>query len=160
MSVDLELDLGGRLELAFGKQTDRMLDKLVPHKPILNRASGAVTFAGAGEQYLDLGSPNTGRVWELTSLTLYGVDDNTAVANVKVALYFGDSFVPSLSSLVIPGLAVPSYTDVGTETLYCQSQENIVIGISGTGNGQVGANITYRDWPDAAISARNGATLR
>jgi hypothetical protein len=158
--MELDLDLGAHLDFVIGKHADAIAKKLAPHKPILNRAVAATTFGGSGETFLDLGSPAVGRVWEVTSMCVYGVDDNTVLANVKVALYFGDTFVPSMSSLCIPGVAVPSFTDVGDETLYCEASANIVAGITGTGNGNVGVNITYKDWPESAIAARNGATMR
>lgn len=159
MSVDLELDLGGKLELAIGKQTDALATKLAPCRPIINRSVAATQYPGGAEVFLDLGSPNTGRIWEVTSVTVYGIDDNTALANVKCAMYFGDTFVPSLSSLVVPNLVVPSFTGLNTETLYCEATNNVVFGIVGTGAGQVGISITYKDWPEAAIAARNGNTM-
>jgi len=157
--MELDLDIGASLDLLIGKHADKLAKKLAPHKPINNRAVGAIQYTGPNEVYMDLGSPNTGRIWEVTSITLYGADDNTAVANVKCAVYFGDTFVPSLTSLCVPGLAVPSFTSIGDESLYCEATNNIVVGVSGTGTSQVGCSITYKDWPEAALFARNGNTM-
>jgi len=157
MGLDLELDLGGRLEIAVGKQTDELKDALTPRKPIINSAVGSGIMPASGELFIDLGSPASGRMWEVTALTLFGVDDNTAVANAKAALYFGDPVIPSISSLRVPALAVPSFTAIGTETLWCEAQANVVLGVTGAAAGsQISGVVQYRDWAECDIVARNG----
>jgi hypothetical protein len=138
--AEVQLNLGASLDIASGQEIENRFDSL-EEKMFGRRSHGVIylTKVAAGnvpasnaEFYLDLGFPPVGRIWNLTGLTVVGNDDSTALANAKVAIYFGDSQQPALSSVKIPGLVVPSFQSFSDKVLWCHSSENIVAGVSGT----------------------------
>lgn len=158
--MELAVDLGAKLDIVAGKVGDvETALKHKPHKPFFNFGTAAgIIPAGNAPLSLDCGSPNTGRIWNVTGITLLGADDNTVLANAKAALYFGDSDTPALSSCKVPGLAIPSFQTFSDRVLWCHSTANAVVVVTGTATvgAQVIAIVHYADWPEEAISGNSG----
>jgi len=163
--MEVAFDLGAKFDLATsGELTDGFNDlKSIlgrkPQKPFYNNAvaSGQIP-AGNAPLQLDLGSPNTGRIWNVTGIMLCGADDNTPLVNAKAALYFGDSDTPALFSLQVPALTIPSFQTFSDKVLWCHSTANVVVVVTGTATvgSTVLAKVMYADWPEEAISGNSG----
>lgn len=164
--VEIQLGVGASVDIASGDEISERFDglegilkgKRVPLPIRTDRSAAYSVAAGGGEQYVSLGKPPTGRLWEVTGITVCGADSSTSVATAKVAIYFGDSYFPPLTGLRVPNLAVPSFLAVGSNVLWCQSNEEIVAGISGTSpvGTIISVNVTLNEWVAAEVSAHNG----
>lgn len=163
--MEVAFDLGAKFDLVTTGELNDGLDDIKgalnrkPHKPFFNSGIAAgVIPAGNGPLYLDCGSPNTGRIWNVTGITLLGADDSTVLANAKAALYFGDSDAPALFACKVPGLVIPSFQSFSDKVLWCHSTANAVVVVTGTATvgAPVIAQVHYSDWPEEAISGNSG----
>jgi hypothetical protein len=127
-------------------------------RPIFSSAIASSVIDATGRASLDLGSPAVGRIWNVTGYTAFGADDNTVVANAKLAVYFGDPDQVGIMGLIAPNLALPSSDAWGEKVYWCHSSENVIGVVSGTGiaGTQVGLKIYYADWPEAAVAGHSG----
>lgn len=154
--MEVEFDIGAKLDIATGKDVDSLKDEIKkgwPSKPIYDSRIVAASAPAAGEWFLDLGSPDVGRVWNVLGCTIVGSDDSTTVAG-KVALYFGDSDTPSLMSVKVPGMVVPSFQGFSDKVLWCHSTANVVAGITGVTAGlQVMVAVHFANWMEKDVSA-------
>ncbi len=163
--MEVSFDLGAKFDLLTKGEFDEGLDGIrgalsrKPLKPFFNSgiAAGLIPAANA-PLMLDCGSPNTGRIWNVTGITLLGIDDNTVLANAKAALYFGDTDTPSLSTCKVPGMTIPTFQTFSDKVLWCHSNANAVVVVTGTATAgsQVIAMVHYTDWPEEAISGNSG----
>lgn len=163
--MEVSFDLGAKFDLVSTGELDDRFDELgkrlsrKPLRPFFNSgiAAGVIPTANA-PLMLDCGSPNTGRIWNVTGITLLGADDNTVLVNAKAALYFGDTDTPALFSCKVPGLVIPSFATFSDKVLWCHSTANAVVVITGTATvgAQVQAQVHYTDWPEEAISGNSG----
>lgn len=163
--MEVSFDLGAKFDLATSGELSDGFDSLhsvlnrKPLRPFFNAgvASGVIP-AGNGPLQLDLGSPNVGRIWNITGVTLCGPDDSTSVANAKAALYFGDSDTPSLVSLCVPAMVIPSFQTFSDKVLWCHNTANVVVIVTGTATPgtPVLAKVHYADWPEEAVSGNSG----
>lgn len=163
--MEASFDLGAKFDFVTTGELDDRFDALrkdlkrKPLKPFYNSgiAAGLIPV-GNGPLVLDCGSPSTGRIWNVTGITLIGVDDNTALANAKAALYFGDTDTPALSTCKVPGMVIPSFATFSDKVLWCHSTANAVVVVTGTATAgsQVIAMVHYTDWPEEAISGNSG----
>lgn len=163
--MEVSFDLGAKFDLLTSGEFAEGMDELRGHmkrkplKPFFNSgiAAGLIP-AGNGPLMLDCGSPNVGRIWNVTGLTLIGIDDSTVLANAKAALYFGDTDTPSLSTCKVPGQVIPSFSTFSDKVLWCHSTANAVVVVTGTATvgAQVIAMVHYTDWPEEAISGNSG----
>lgn len=156
--MELEFDLGAKFDLVTGK-LDSIDSKLKPEKPFFNSgiAQGLIPASNA-DLILDCGSPNTGRLWNITGVTLVGNDDRTTVANAKAALYFGDPNAPGLAQCKIPAMSIPFFDTISERVLWCHSTENAFVVVSGTATAgtNIVATVHYTNWPEEAISGNSG----
>jgi len=163
--MEVAFDLGAKFDLVTTGELDERFDDLkssIRHKPLRpfynsGIAAGLIP-AGNGPVSLDCGSPNTGRIWNVTGITLLGADDSTVLANAKAALYFGDSDTPMLSSCKVPALTIPTFSTFSDKVLWCHSTANAVVVVTGTATpgSQVIAMVHYTDWPEEAIAGNSG----
>lgn len=163
--MEVSFDLGAKFDLATTGELDERFGELKgimgrkALKPFYNSGIAAgVIPTGNTPLQLDCGSPNTGRIWNITGVTLLGADDNTVLANAKAALYFGDSDTPALFSCKVPGLVIPTFQSFSDKVLWCHSTANAVIVVTGTATvgSSVIAQVHYTDWPEEAISGNSG----
>lgn len=163
--MEISLDLGAKIDVVSSGELDEFGERLRKDifsqrrpRPLYNYAIAAGPLDANGRLSLDLGSPATGRIWNVTGYMICGADDNTAVANVKCALYFGDPDLVGLMGLVLPGVAVPASGAWGEKVYWCHSTENVIASVSGTGAAgtQITAKVFYADWPEAAVSGHSG----
>jgi len=176
MGLDLEVSASitvGELEKAL----DDYGQKHHKHEPkpfyMSRTATGigrTVTATDLGVVILDCLAPPTGSIWQVRSITTFGIDAFTAVtvdgtpAGVKVfaALYVGDSLNLNLAGLKITGLAIPSTTYVPDTVMWCHPNENLVIQVGTPGavpqpGQQVGVNINIEEWRERDVSRMTGA---
>jgi len=163
--MEVAFDLGAKFDLVTKGELDEGLGELKgmlgrkPLKPFYNVAMSSGNIpAGNGPLSLDCGSPNVGRIWNVTGITLVSADDSTVLANAKAALYFGDSDTPALMSVAVPGLVIPSFQSFSDKVLWCHNTANVVVVVTGTATvgAQVLAKVHYTDWPEEAISGNSG----
>lgn len=163
--MEFKLDLGASVDIATKGELDDAIAGLKDDifsqrrpRPIFSHSVAAGAILADGTLSLDLGSPATGRIWNVTGYTIFGADDSTVVANAKCALYFGDPDRVGIMGLVLPGVAIPSSDAWGENVYWCHSQEDVVAVVSGTGavGTQVGVKIYYADWPESAVSGHSG----
>jgi hypothetical protein len=160
----MEVKLGAdfMLDIATKGEIDDSLEsafKKYDARPIYStRAASGNVNADNSESFIDLGKPPVGRTWNLCGITVCGADDNTPLANAKVAIYFGDTNVPSITGLKIPALAVPSFQSFSDKVLWCHSTENLVAGISGTATpgAQVLVIAHVAEWIEKEITQHSG----
>jgi hypothetical protein len=163
--VEASFDLGAKFDFVTTGELDDRFDALrkdlkhKPEKPFYNSgiAAGLIPVGNA-PLMLDCGSPNTGRIWNVTGLTLLGADDSTVLANAKAALYFGDTDTPSISTCKVPGQAIPSFSTFSDKVLWCHSTANAVVVVTGTATAlsQVIAMVHYTDYPEEFVSGNSG----
>lgn len=157
----VNLSLGGEVDIATGKELAETAAGLKSEmrkgwssKPIYDTRAAAANMPAAGEMFLDLGSPQTGRTWNVLGITTFGPDDNTVVANAKVALYCGDPDTPAIVGLKVPGLAVPTFQSFSDKVVWCHDNTNVVAGVTGAAAGtQVGVLVHIADYRTEDISA-------
>lgn len=163
--MEISLDLGAKFDLVSKGELDDAFRDF--KKDIFSQRRGQPLFMDSvasgligadGTLTLDLGSPATGRIWNVTGYTAFGSDDGTTVANAKVAMYFGDPDLVGLMGLVRTAANIPSSAGFGENIYWCHSTQNVIAQVSGTGTpgAQVGFRIFYADWPEAAIAAHTG----
>lgn len=159
--MEVSLDLGAKLDFVSKGEFDEGLDGLRKDifsqrraRPIFSHTVGAGAIQADGTLSIDLGSPATGRIWNVTGYTIFGSDDNTVVANAKCAIYFGDPDRVGIMGLILPGVAIPSSAAWGENVYWCHASENVVGVVSGTGTAgtQVGIKVYYADWPESAVA--------
>jgi hypothetical protein len=157
----MTLNLGAELDLATGNelaQTSMDLKQEMRKgwaaKPIYDSRAAANTSPGVTEWFMDLGSPDVGRIWNILGVTVFGADDSTSVAGAKVSLYFGDSDTPSITGLRVPSMACPSFQSFSDKVLWCHNTANVVIGVTGVAAAQqIGALVHIANWREDDISA-------
>jgi len=163
--MEFKLDLGATVDVATKGEMAECFDDFKRDifsqrrpRPLFSHSVAAGALDATGTLSVDLGSPATGRIWNITGYTIFGADDNTVVANAKAALYFGDPDRVGIMGLILPGVAIPSMAAWGENVFWCHSQENVVGVVSGTGavGTQVGFKVYYADWPESAVSGHSG----
>lgn len=159
----MSLDLDVEASLSIGGVHDAVHGALNKHhkeraKPLYLRRTFSAIGDGTHNVILDVGSPPNGRMWKVTGVTLYGSDDHTVVAAVLGGLYTGNPGNLSISQLVIPALAFPSYTNISDKTFWVHSNENLCVQTSapGVAGQQYGCNFFVQEWRDHEISQKSG----
>lgn len=151
----MELDVGAQLELSFGnalKEHQDIFRHKIP-KPVFLPLTGSNSAQGGGNGVILIGTPNTGKVWNVLTVTTVGTDDSTTVAG-KVALYVdSDPANLGLGSCRIPGLAIPSFVSISNKTLWAHGNGSLCANVTGVAGGtQVVVNVTVAEWDESAIS--------
>lgn len=161
--MEIDLEIGAKVDIATGKDVDMIRDDIRGihgRKPFYNSSPAAGNIpAGNTPLTLDLGSPATGRIWNILGVTLLGVDDATTLANAKAALYLDvDPQSLTLAACAVPALVAPSFQTFSDKVLWCHSNGNVVVNVTGTAvvGTQVIAKVYYADWPEDAISGNSG----
>jgi hypothetical protein len=157
----MSINLGAELDIATGQELAETSADLKSEmrkgwsaKPIYDSRASAAMSPGVAEWFMDLGSPDVGRIWNVLGVTIFGSDDSTAVGAAKVSLYFGDSDTPSITGLRVPNMACPSFQSFSDKVLWCHSTANVVIGVTGVAAAQqIGALVHIANWRESDISA-------
>lgn len=150
------LQLGAELDIASGKEVEEgfagLAAKLgkVPPRPTYLSFSGSRFGAGA----FVIGSPPSGRIWNVLTVTLTGNDDTTVVANARVAVYVDSQEGNlSLANCRVPGLVVPSFLSISKGTLWAHSNGSVMANVSGAvaATDQVVATISVLEWRESDV---------
>jgi len=161
--VELKAQLGATIEFASKDDIDAMGDSLMDRMGELNKrplpryfdqiAQGSDIKSASSPYQLSLGGPPIGFMWDIMGVTTCGLDDFTAVTG-KVALYCGDLTNMSLLALKVPNLAIPSYTSVGRNRIWCQPGQEVFVSISDVADSTVvTAKIQVAEWRQKDVIA-------
>jgi hypothetical protein len=120
-------------------------------------ASNVGEFSSGGNGIIDLGSPPTGKIWNILSFALFGSDDHTAVTGTA-ALYVDSTPTAqalALANLRVPNLAIPNSQFISKQTLWAHSSGNVVFNLAGLSSNTtaVNATMTVAEYHDGDISA-------
>lgn len=164
----VKLAVGAELDLATGDElkdaTDSILGRLDKRvKPIYTTMVDSATGDGVQLFPLDLGSPPVGRMWNLRSITVVGLDAFTAPSAAKFfAVYFGDAPAPggtlSLAQLKVANQPIPSTYASGSNALWVHSNENIIVATNAalTATERLVATAEVQEWRVDDVVMRNG----
>lgn len=164
----VKLAVGAELDLATGDElkdaTDSILGRFDKRaKPIYSTMVDSATGNGVQLYPLDLGSPPTGRMWNLRSITVVGNDPFTPPsAATKFAVFFGDAPAPgatmSLAQLKIAAQPIPSTYSSGSNALWVRSNESIIVVTNGAFlvTEQLVATAEIQEWRLDDVVMRNG----
>lgn len=162
----LDVQVGASITIGdVERVADSMVDRLRPHsdpKPFYMSRTDARISDGTNPILLDLLAPPTGSIWQLRSITMFGIDAFTVVENVFCAVFVGDLLNLSLAGLKVTGLAIPSTTYVPDTVMWCHPNENLVVQVGMPGavpvaGQQVGVNIGIEEWRERDVSRSTGA---
>lgn len=137
-------------------------------KPFYMSRTASANGNGTAPVILDCLAPPTGSIWQVRSITMFGIDafttlkDSGGTNSIFAALFVGDSLNLNLAGLKITGLAVPSTTYVPDTVMWCHPNENLIVQVGTTGSVlaagiQVGVNIAIEEWRERDVSRMNGA---
>lgn len=118
--VELDLATGDELRNGVTKPLDSLLNRTDP-KPLFLQRPGSVTGTGSGTSTVVVGSPPAGRIWNVRTLTVVCNDDHSLPSGAarNVSLYFGDPFNPTLASLQLVKVPIPSTNFASADALWC-----------------------------------------
>ncbi len=152
----IHLNAGAEVDIASGDELKSGLaaleEKLGKKPPRPTFLSFTQSRLGAG--VIVVGSPPSGRIWNLVTLSLMGNDDTTVIANARAALYVDSQEGNlSLATCRIPGLAVPSFTSISKGTLWAHSEGSVILNVSGAvaATDQVVATISVMEWREGDV---------
>lgn len=153
MGIEAGFDLS--MFVGIGDKLDDLTKvlKREPPKPLYFPLYAAITGPGS----VKLGSPPTGRIWNILTLTLLGdVDDHTAVTGTGALYVDVDYQNLSVSQCKIPNLTIPSFTSISAETLWAHSQGDVAVNFAGVSAGVgVTAVITIAEYDEKEKTARH-----
>lgn len=145
--ADFRMTLGGTLSACT---TDEMHDALGglktdimkgiasgKAKRIMRPLSGSVAgaaFVSGDTRIINLGRPNSGRVWVVTRVTCLGEDDNTTHTNLVAALYIGNQNTAGIGQCVRHGLAIPWTTTENENAYVVHDREDLFVKFTAIGS--------------------------
>jgi hypothetical protein len=94
--------------------------------PLANTSTGA-------DGIVSLGSPPTGRIWNVLGISICGQNDSVQSSAGTVAFYIGNApsvGVPMLSQLRYPRMSLPFSIMFGTDVLWCDPQNEIFFNLA------------------------------
>lgn len=152
----IQLNAGAEVDIATGDELknglaglEDKLDKRAPRPTYLS-----FTQQRLGSGVIVVGSPPSGRIWNIVNVTLVGNDDTTVVANARAAVYVDSQEGNlSLANCRIPGLIVPAFTTISKGTLWAHSEGAVVVNVTGAvaATDQVVATVSVLEWREADI---------
>lgn len=162
----MTLGLGAEVDIATGDELSAMGDDLTkkilgssPALPIVFTRPASAPGVG-GQITLLIGSPPTGRIWEVSSITVMGNSPFGGIVSPAgfFALYAGNSAAPSIASVLATHLPLPSTTFPSSETLYCHSSQELFLltDLAVNAPDSVSAIVGIKEWREADILARSG----
>lgn len=149
--------MGIELEASFGIAIGDKLDEL---KGVLEKGHAKPLFipfiAGfTGSGAVRVGSPPTGKIWNLLTVTMLGADDHTSVTGTAAVYVDCDYNNLSTSMCRIPNLVIPSFTSISKGTLWAHSQGDVAVNFAGVAGGQeVVAVVTLAEYKETEVSER------
>lgn len=153
MPFELEADLS--IGVALGEKLDNMADVLKkgPPRPLLFPVKGSNNGIITGA--FRIGSPPTGKIWNILSLMITGVDDHTAVTGTFGLYVDSDNGNLSIAECIVPNITAPYFTTFSKGTLWAHAQGDVVVNQNGlSANQQVVVNMTVAEWFEKDVTAR------
>lgn len=166
--MDVRLAMGAELDIASSKEVtgarDDILDFLkskkdvrptyltVPQaKPITNPFTGVI----------EVGSPPTGRLWNVLGYSVCGQDDSTVSTGGTVALYIGDvptTGAPTLTQLKQARITLPAMNTYSRNVMWCPSAQSVFFSLNAlAGLTQFVGNIWVAEYREDDVLDRSGA---
>lgn len=153
--MGLDIEASASIGISLGEKLDdisSLLKKTEP-KPLFFPILGSSVGGGI----MRLGRPPAGKLWNLLTVSITGVDDHTVAANVFVSLYVdSDPFNLGLGQCLIPAMAVPSFDSISKGTSWAHGGGEVVANVVGSGVGATTAvNVTLgvAEWHVKDVSA-------
>lgn len=165
--ADFRIALGGTISActtdemhsALGGLKSELVAGMQRPAPLFRQLPGAVSIGNMNQfdaRVLDLGSPNSGRIWRMTRITVLGNGDTATLTNVSAALYIGDPTNASQLQCVQHGQQIPFTTIENEHAFIIHSKDHLFLNIVATGSAtgvSVSANAICWEYPEASISA-------
>lgn len=134
-------------------------DKVV--RPSYLVQSGAITAVGSPfSGILEIGSPPTGRLWNVLGFCLCGESDTAVSSAGSVALFIGDrptTGIPTMSQLRQAMMTVPATSTFGQKAQWCGSSQTIFFKVNAlVGPAQIIGNVWVAEYRDDEILERSG----
>lgn len=105
--------------------------------PIPRKLAGSGVADANGFVRIKLGKPNQGRMWNVTTVTVSGSDDHTAIANSLISIYVGDDN-NSLSDLLTPGiLSVPNAFTWNKDQVFATPNDTLWVIVNSAAQGDI-----------------------
>lgn len=161
IALGAELDVLSKGE--FDEGLDDALDFLKKDKTVRPHyfvQSGAIPIVGPFTGICEIGSPATGRLWNVLGFSICGETDVVTSAAGTVALYIGDRPVtgpPMLSQLRTARLTVPASADYNPMAQWCPSAHSVFFNLVGiTTITQFVGNVYIAEYREDDILDRTG----
>lgn len=154
--MGIELDATASIGVAIGSKLDdihKALNKEEP-RPLFIPRSGSNAASGGGPGVIVIGRPPAGRLWNILTVTLTGVDDHTVLANAVGVLYVdADPQNLSLSTARITGMVVPDWRSITKGTIWAHSTGEVCLNVTGNAGGSlVNATVSVAEWKESEVS--------
>lgn len=165
--ADFRIALGGtisactedELKSHLGSMESRLRESAKPYQPLYRQLPQAITIGNMNTfdaKILDLGSPNSGRIWKVTRVTVLGVGDTAQLTNVAAAIYVGDPTNANQLQCVQHGQQIPFTTIENESAFIVHSKDHLFLNIVATGAAtgvSVTANAVAWEYPENSFSA-------
>lgn len=105
-------------------------------KRIFRPLAGSITggsFSTGDTRVINLGRPNSGRIWVVTRIVCLGEDDNSTHTNLVAALYIGDSSTAGLGQCVRHGVSIPWTTTENENAYIVHDREDLFVKFTAVG---------------------------
>lgn len=149
----VKFDLGAEFDVATGDDVASLAKKMEDKReplPLFFPVTGTINGNGS----LIVGRPPLGKLWNLLSITLLGLDDFTTVAGQGALYVDSEPGALSLAQCRLPKLAIPSGQPITRNTLWAHSTGNVIVNVTGTtALPQVVATVTVAEWAHGDVSS-------
>jgi hypothetical protein len=160
--MEAKIVLGGVLDIVskgeLDEGVDRMLDfmgKQETPKPMFNTITHSQPITNPFTGIIDVGSPPTGRAWNVLGFSICGNDDNTVSSAGVVGFYIGAVTAggqPSLAQLRVPRLTLPASQSFTKGTHWCGAQDNLMFNCVALATPtQFVANVFVAEWRECDV---------
>jgi hypothetical protein len=158
MALGAELDFASAGELDSG--VNRILDFMKGNdlpRPTLNTITQSFPLVSPATRVIDVGSPPSGRIWNILGFTLCAQDDATQSSAGTIGFYIGGvpaSGAPSLAQLRVPRLSIPVSQTFTKGVYWCGANDSVLfnlVGLTLAGVAQFVANVFVAEWRENDI---------
>ena len=124
---------------------NRLREYAKPYQPLYRQLPQAITIGNMNQfdaRIMDLGSPNSGRIWKVTRMTVLGNGDTATLTNVFGAIYVGDPTNANQLQCVQHGQQIPFTTIENESAFIVHSKDHLLLNIVAAGGSATNVNVT------------------
>jgi hypothetical protein len=163
--MEATIALGAQLDIASGKEIDGLRDdvegmftKNRPPRPQFFTQSGTINSVSG---ICEIGSPSTGRIWNVLGYSIVGDLDSTTSSAGSAALYIGnrpqEGEIPMLTQVKDVALTIPASNTFGENVMWCPPSQYVFFNLTGiTGPTRIVANVFIAEYREDDILNRSG----